>query len=85
MTEARYRGQKVVVVSPDFAEHVKFADQWLPAQPGTDAALALAMGHVILREFHVEWQVPVLRGLRAPLHRPAAAGDAARAGRRVCG
>jgi nitrate reductase alpha subunit len=58
MTEARYRGQKVVVVSPDFAEHVKFADQWLPAQPGTDAALALAMGHVILREFYVERQVP---------------------------
>ncbi|HEX5250758.1 MAG TPA: nitrate reductase subunit alpha [Gaiellales bacterium] len=58
MVEARYRGQKVVVVSPDFAEHVKFADQWLPAQPGTDAALALAMGHVILREFYVARQAP---------------------------
>ena len=58
MTEARYRGQKVVVVSPDYAEHVKFADQWLPAQPGTDAALALAMGHVILKELYVERQVP---------------------------
>ena len=31
MTEARYRGQKVVVVSPDYAEHTKFADHWLPA------------------------------------------------------
>ena len=40
MTEARYRGQKVVVVSPDYAEHTKFADHWLPAQPGTDGALA---------------------------------------------
>ncbi|HEX5468222.1 MAG TPA: nitrate reductase subunit alpha [Gaiellaceae bacterium] len=58
MVEARYRGQKVVVVSPDFAEHVKFADQWLPAQPGTDAALALAMGHVILKECYVERPVP---------------------------
>jgi nitrate reductase alpha subunit len=58
MVEARYRGQKVVVVSPDFAEHVKFADQWLPAQPGTDAALALAMGHVILKECYVDRQVP---------------------------
>jgi nitrate reductase alpha subunit len=58
MVEARYRGQKVVVVSPDYAEHVKFADQWLPAQPGTDAALALAMGHVILKECYVERQVP---------------------------
>jgi nitrate reductase alpha subunit len=54
MTEARYRGQKVVVVSPDYSDHVKFADNWLPAQPGTDAALAMAMGHVILKEHCVE-------------------------------
>ncbi|HEY8472860.1 MAG TPA: nitrate reductase subunit alpha [Natronosporangium sp.] len=54
MTEARYRGQKVVVVSPDYADNVKFADDWLPAQPGTDGALAMAMGHVILREFFVD-------------------------------
>jgi nitrate reductase alpha subunit len=58
MTEARYKGQKVVVVSPDYAGHTKFADDWLPAEPGTDAALALAMGHVILKEFHVERQTP---------------------------
>ena len=49
MTEARYRGQKVVVVSPDYAEHTKFADDWLAAAPGTDGALAMAMGHVILQ------------------------------------
>ncbi|MFC9789219.1 nitrate reductase subunit alpha [Rhodococcus sp. NPDC127528] len=54
MTEARYRGQKVVVVSPDYADNTKFADQWLPARPGTDGALAMAMGHVILKEFFVE-------------------------------
>ncbi len=58
MVEARYRGQKVVVVSPDYADSVKFADEWLPAQPGTDGALALSMGHVILREFFVDRQVP---------------------------
>ncbi|WP_234789480.1 nitrate reductase subunit alpha [Mycolicibacterium fortuitum] len=56
MTEARYRGQKVVVVSPDYADNTKFADEWLPARPGTDAALAMAMGHVILKEFFVEKQ-----------------------------
>jgi nitrate reductase alpha subunit len=61
MTEARYRGQKVVVVSPDYSDHVKFADQWLPAQPGTDAALAMAMGHVILKEFWVDRDVPSFR------------------------
>ena len=58
MTEARYRGQKVVVVSPDYSDHTKFADQWLPAQPGTDGAMAMAMGHVILKEFYVDRQVP---------------------------
>ncbi len=58
MTEARYKGQKVVVVSPDYSAHVKFADHWLPAQPGTDGALAMAMGHVILKEFFVDRQTP---------------------------
>ncbi len=58
MTEARYRGQKVVAVAPDYADNVKFADEWLPAQPGTDAALAMAMGHVILKEFFVDRQAP---------------------------
>ncbi|HKN96900.1 MAG TPA: molybdopterin-dependent oxidoreductase, partial [Pseudonocardiaceae bacterium] len=58
MTEARYRGQKVVVVSPDFSDHTKFADEWLAAAPGTDGALAMAMGHVILTEFYRDRQVP---------------------------
>jgi nitrate reductase alpha subunit len=58
MAEARYHGQKVVVVSPDYSDHTKFADHWLAAQPGTDAALGMAMGHVILKEFYVERQVP---------------------------
>jgi len=62
MVEARYRGQKVVVVSPDYAEHTKFADHWLPAEPGSDAALAMAMGHVILKEFYADRQAPHFQG-----------------------
>ncbi|WP_017591356.1 nitrate reductase subunit alpha [Nocardiopsis potens] len=58
MTEARYRGQKVVVVSPDYADNTKFADEWLAPHPGTDGALAFAMGHVVLTEFFVREQVP---------------------------
>ncbi|MFZ2238328.1 MAG: molybdopterin-dependent oxidoreductase, partial [Gordonia amarae] len=54
MAEVRYRGTKVVTVSPDYADNTKFADEWLPAQAGTDAALAMAMGHVILKEFFVD-------------------------------
>ncbi len=58
MAEARYRGQKVVAVSPDYADNVKFADEWLAAQPGTDGALAMAMGHVVLKEFFVDRETP---------------------------
>jgi len=58
MVEARYKGQKVVAVSPDYADNVKFADEWLAVQPGTDGALAMAMGHVTLKEFFVDRQVP---------------------------
>ncbi|HET9733114.1 MAG TPA: nitrate reductase subunit alpha [Acidimicrobiales bacterium] len=57
MVEARYKGQKVAVVSPDYADHVKFADDWLAANPGTDGALAMAMGHVVLTEFFRDRQV----------------------------
>jgi nitrate reductase alpha subunit len=58
MAEARYRGQKVVAVSPDYADNVKFADEWLASQPGTDGALAMARGHVILKEFFVDRPTP---------------------------
>jgi nitrate reductase / nitrite oxidoreductase, alpha subunit len=54
-TEARYRGAKSVVICPDYSEASKFADLWISVKQGTDAALA--MGHVILREFHIDRQV----------------------------
>ncbi len=53
-TEARYRGTRVAAVAPDYAEYVKFADTWLPARAGTDAALAMAMTFVILKEFYLD-------------------------------
>ncbi len=55
-TEARYKGTKSVVVSPDYSEAAKFSDMWLNPKAGTDAALAMAMGHVILREYHLDRQ-----------------------------
>ena len=59
MTEVRYKGTKVVSVAPDYAENVKFADNWLAPHPGTDAALAQAMTHVILDEFYQKRQEPM--------------------------
>ncbi|WP_043766085.1 nitrate reductase subunit alpha [Algiphilus aromaticivorans] len=54
MTEARYRGTKTVTVTPDYSEASKFGDIWLNPKQGTDSAMAMAMGHVILKEWHVE-------------------------------
>ncbi len=56
--EARYNGTKVIAVTPDYAEVAKFSDLWLHPKQGTDAALAMAMGHVILREFFLDRQEP---------------------------
>ena len=59
MTEVRYKGTKIVSVAPDYAENVKFADNWLAPNPGTDAALAQAMTHVILDEFYYQREEPM--------------------------
>nr|WP_186084828.1 nitrate reductase subunit alpha [Jeotgalicoccus schoeneichii] len=59
MTEVRYKGAKVVSVAPDYAENVKFADNWVAPHPGTDAALAQAMTHVILDEFYEKRKEPM--------------------------
>ena len=51
-TEVRYKGAKTVAVTPDYSEVAKLADLWLHPKQGTDAALAMAMGHVVLNEFY---------------------------------
>ncbi|MFY0663848.1 MAG: nitrate reductase subunit alpha [Natronospirillum sp.] len=53
LTEVRYKGTKTCVIAPDYSEAAKFGDTWLHPRQGTDAALAMAFGHVILQEFHV--------------------------------
>ncbi|TJY56244.1 nitrate reductase subunit alpha [Sinimarinibacterium sp. CAU 1509] len=53
-TEARYNGTKTVAITPDYSEVAKLTDHWLHPKQGTDAALAFAFGHVILREFHLD-------------------------------
>jgi nitrate reductase alpha subunit len=56
MTEVRYKGTQVVTITPDYSEASKFGDIWLNPRQGTDAALGMAMGHVILKEFHLDRQ-----------------------------
>lgn len=59
--EVRYKGTKTVAVTPDYAEIAKLCDHWLNPKQGTDSAMAMAMGHVILKEFHIERQAEYFR------------------------
>ncbi len=47
---ATRRGAKIVAIKPSVEPDVGFADIWVPVRPGTDAALALAMLHVVIGE-----------------------------------
>src|SRR5882672_2565109 len=57
ITEARRKGAKLVVIDPYRTRTAAVADWYLPINPGTDAALALAMMHVIIKEklFHADY------------------------------
>src|SRR5579864_6444777 len=48
--EARRKGAKLVVIDPYRTRTAACADWYLPINPGTDAALALGMMHVIINE-----------------------------------
>ena len=50
LVNAKKRGAKIIAIKPSVEPDVGFADIWVPIRPGTDAALGLAMLHVIIRE-----------------------------------
>ena len=51
ITEGRIDNQmKIVTFDVRLSNTAGFSDEWIPVFPGTDGAVALAMGHVILRE-----------------------------------
>lgn len=56
LTEVRYKGTKTCVITSDYSEASKFGDTWLAPRQGTDSALAMAFGHVILKEYYVNQQ-----------------------------
>ena len=41
---------RVVVIKPTQGGEGRFSDEWLALRPGTDAALALSMLHVVIGE-----------------------------------
>src|SRR5262249_33674253 len=50
MHQARKRGAKIITIDPYRSPTAARSDWWLPIRPGTDAALALGVMHVIWRE-----------------------------------
>ncbi len=50
ITEARYNGAKLITIAPDYSASAIHADQWVPVKVATDAALGLAMAHVMIEE-----------------------------------
>ncbi len=53
MAEARERGMKLVAIDPIGVWAGSKADEWIPIRPGTDAAIALSMMHVLLNELGI--------------------------------
>jgi DMSO reductase family type II enzyme molybdopterin subunit len=50
LVEARYRGARVVLISPDVSPSHSHVDQHVPVEWGSDPALALSLCHVIVTE-----------------------------------
>ena len=53
--EAKYNGSELVVVDPQYSATSIHADQWLPIETGTDAALAMATARHIWETDNVDW------------------------------
>lgn len=50
MFQARKAGAKIVTIDPHRSRTAAKSDWWLPIRPGTDAALALGLMHILFRD-----------------------------------
>ncbi len=50
LTEARYKGAKLVCIAPDLSASAIHADYYVPVKQGTDAALGLAVAQILIEE-----------------------------------
>ena len=53
--EAKYNGAELVVVDPQYSATAIHADQWVPVEPGSDTALAMATARHIWDTDNVDW------------------------------
>jgi anaerobic dimethyl sulfoxide reductase subunit A len=51
LAQAKEKGTRIIAVDPFLTDTAAtFADQWVPIRPGTDAAMLIAMAHVMIKE-----------------------------------
>ncbi|MBI4831075.1 MAG: molybdopterin-dependent oxidoreductase, partial [Candidatus Lindowbacteria bacterium] len=48
IADARYNGAEVVTIAPDYSPSAVHADEWIPMEPGADAAFGLAVAQVLI-------------------------------------
>ena len=58
ISEVRHAGAKLTVFSPDFSQVAKYADWWVPTNPGQDGAFWMAVDHVLLKEYYADRETP---------------------------
>lgn len=70
ISNARARGIKVITIDPVYSETARLSDIWLSPEPGSDAALALSMIYVIIKEkiYHEEFIKDWTKGFEALQH-----------------
>lgn len=54
VTEAKYKGCKVLGIYPDYTSSAIRTDQWISVNPGTDAALALAICQKLIADGNID-------------------------------
>ncbi len=50
MLQARKHGAKIISIDPHRSKTAEASDWWIPVRPGTDAALALGVMHILFRD-----------------------------------
>jgi len=50
INEARYHGARIVTIAPDYNASAIHGDQWIAVNVASDAALGLAMAHILVEE-----------------------------------
>ena len=50
MNKAKENGCKFVVIDPKLQDSAPWADEWIPIEPGSDAAFALSIANILIKE-----------------------------------